>query len=97
VIVQNTPTLTPRVQPSGTPTTGLLAPPITGPTSTVGTPGRPPVLIPVTGADLTGVESEKQIFVSRVHQVQTGLNFLGFGLLLIGMVLMSGKKKEEED
>ncbi len=51
------------------------------------------MLIPVTGADL----SEKQIMVSRIHQLQTGMNFLGLGLMLIGMMLMGGKKEELEE
>lgn len=75
----------------------LLAPNISGPTPTVGTPvsGQPQVLIPVTGADLSEKLSERQLFVSRIHQVQSGMNFMGFGLMLIGMMLMRGKKEEE--
>ncbi len=99
--VQNTPTSEPQtqpvIQPSGTPTPAFLAPSIIGQTPTVSTggvaTGQPQVLIPVTGADL----SEKQIMVSRIHQLQTGMNFLGLGLMLIGMMLMGGKKEELEE
>lgn len=108
MIGQNTPTDAPivvvqaiqAVQPSDTPTpaptasatTVLLAPSIFGPTPTIGvqSTSQPQVLIPVTGVDLTA----KQIFVSRIHQLQTGLNFLGFGLILIGLTLMRGKKED---
>jgi hypothetical protein len=94
-IAQVAPTVT--VRPSGTPTFALLAPEI-GPTTT-GTPAtpaaRPDVLIPVTGADLSEKLNERQALVSRVHQLQTGLNFMGFGLILIGLTLMTGKKEED--
>jgi tetrahydromethanopterin S-methyltransferase subunit F len=52
------------------------------------------VLIPVTGDDLSAKQSEKQALVSRIRQLQTGLNFLGFGFLIIGMMLMIGKKED---
>jgi hypothetical protein len=52
----------------------------------------PVVLIPVTGADFSSGQNEKQRMVSRVHQMQTGLNFLGLGLILMGIASMSGKK-----
>jgi hypothetical protein len=58
---------------------------------------QPQVLIPVTGADLTEKQSERQIFVSRVRQLQSGMNLLGFGLILIGLMLMGGKKEEKEE
>jgi hypothetical protein len=58
--------------------------------------GQPQVLIPVTGDDLSEKENERQVLVSRIHQFQTGLNFLGFGLILMGITLMAGKKKEED-
>jgi hypothetical protein len=93
-----TPSVQPTTQPSGTPTTVLLAPNITGPTPTVGTPssGQPQVLIPVTGSDLSEKMSERQLFVSRIHQVQSGMNFTGLGLMLVGLMLMYSNKKEEE-
>jgi len=73
-----------------------LAPNIVGQTPTVGTPSahQPQVLIPVTGADLSEKQAEKQVLASRTNQLQTGMNFLGFGLLLIGIMLMGGKKED---
>jgi hypothetical protein len=53
---------------------------------------QPPVLIPVTGADL----SEKQAFVSGVRRLQTGLNFLGWGLIALGIALQVRRKEERE-
>jgi hypothetical protein len=100
VNIQNTPTLAtttqPTVQPSGTPTPVLLAPSIIGQTPTVGTPStnQPQVLIPVTGADLSGKHNQQQIVVSRAHQLQSGMNLLGFGLILIGLMLMGGRKED---
>jgi hypothetical protein len=52
----------------------------------------PAALIPVTGADLGMEQNQKQLMVSRIHQVQTGLNFLGLGLILMGITLMSSGK-----
>jgi hypothetical protein len=82
------------VQLTGTPTPVLLAPEINGPTPTIGTPSNAEVLIPVTGADLSEKLSERKLLVSRIHQLQSGLNFIGFGLMLIGLVLMRSKKEE---
>jgi hypothetical protein len=104
VNVQDPPTPAPDVQqaigPLGIPTPVLQAPNIIGPTAIADTgepaAGQRQVLVPLTGDDLSERESERQVFVSRVNQLQTGLNFLGFGLMLIGMMLMGGKKKEEE-
>ena len=87
--------------PTGTRTvTPELAPPIGvgTPTAGTGTPVTPPPrpLIPVTGADLSEAPRQTQVLVSRIHQLQSGLNFLGIGFLLIGITLMV-RKKEEED
>ena len=79
-----------------TPTSVLLAPNIIGPTPTLGTPpaGKPQVLIPVTGMDLTEKQNNQQAFITRTRQLQSGMGFLGFGLMLIGLTLMIGKKED---
>jgi hypothetical protein len=88
-------TLNSPLTPSRTPTSALLAPNIVGPTSTLGTPsGQPQVLIPVTGSDLSEKQSQREIFVSRVHQLQSGMNLLGLGMIVVGLTLMRGKKED---
>jgi hypothetical protein len=52
----------------------------------------PAALIPVTGMDLSTEQNKRQLMVSRIHQMQTGLNFLGLGLILMGITLMSSSK-----
>ena len=52
------------------------------------------MLIPVTGADLTQDANARLLMVARVRQLQGGLNSLGIGLMLIGLVLMIGKKED---
>jgi len=52
-------------------------------------------LIPVTGADLSAETNAHLVFVNRVHQLQTGLNLLGVGFMLIGLVMMVGKREDE--
>jgi hypothetical protein len=49
------------------------------------------VLIPVTGADLNA----RLLIVYRIQQLQSGLNLLGVGLVLIGMTLVGSGKKED--
>ena len=97
-----TPTsLTPLTPEPPSPTPALLAPSIGGPTATAGAAaaaGTQQALIPVTGADLTASSSDARlVMINRIHQLQTGMNFLGFGLMLIGSVLMIGKKEDDEE
>jgi hypothetical protein len=100
VNIQNAPTLAAQTQPAvqlSATATLLAAAGNLDPTTTVGTPTatQPPVLIPVTGADLSAEQTQRLFFIARSHQLQSGMNFLGLGLMLIGMVLMGGKKKED--
>jgi hypothetical protein len=44
--------------------------------------------------DLTEKQNNQQAFITRTRQLQSGMGFLGFGLMLIGLTLMIGKKED---